>query len=44
VLRRLESELAEAFESSSLPHEPTTVPALSDFVVRVRLALGRGDG
>lgn len=36
-LGRLETELERAHEKSSLPHEPTTVKALDDFVVRLRL-------
>lgn len=37
---RLDEELLAAFERSTLPDEPTTVPALDDFVVRACLELG----
>ena len=37
---RLEDELLAAFERSTLPEEPTSVPALDDFVVRACLDLG----
>lgn len=37
----LEARMQAAFEASSLPDEPTTRPALSDFVVRARLELGQ---
>lgn len=36
-LDRLESELNAAHDRSQLPDEPTTVDALNDFVVRLRL-------
>jgi uncharacterized protein len=39
ALARLESALNVAFEKSILPEEPTTVPALDDFIVRARLEL-----
>lgn len=39
-LARLEAQMAEAFEQSRLPDEPTTFSELDDFVVRVRLELG----
>ncbi|MEQ8765453.1 MAG: nucleotidyltransferase domain-containing protein [Planctomycetota bacterium] len=38
TLDRLEAELAAAHRASHLPEEPTTVPALEDFVIRARLA------
>lgn len=38
-LGRLENDLAVAFEKSTLPEEPTTLPALDDFIVRMRLEL-----
>jgi uncharacterized protein len=38
-LTRLESDLAAAFEASTLPERPTTLEALDDFVVRARLEL-----
>lgn len=38
---RLDDELLAAFERSTLPDEPTSVPALDDFVVRACLELGR---
>ncbi|HVJ20996.1 MAG TPA: nucleotidyltransferase domain-containing protein [Polyangiaceae bacterium] len=37
-LDRLEAELGRAHDESSLPEEPTTVAALDDFVVRLRLS------
>lgn len=37
ALDRLEAMLHEAHEASRLPQEPTTVEALDDFVVRLRL-------
>lgn len=37
LLDRLEAKLQEAHEASKLPDEPTTVAALQDFVVRLRL-------
>ena len=37
-LDRLEAELHQAHEQSTLPDEPTTSEALNDFVVRLRLA------
>ncbi len=39
-LAQLEAQMAEAFEHSTLPDEPTTFDALDDYVVRARLALG----
>ncbi|HWZ90208.1 MAG TPA: nucleotidyltransferase domain-containing protein [Polyangiaceae bacterium] len=36
-LDRLEAELEQAFTDSSLPNEPTSVNALNDFVVQLRL-------
>ena len=36
-LTALEAQLAEAFERSTLPDEPTTFQALDDYVVRARL-------
>jgi predicted nucleotidyltransferase len=39
-LDALEAQLQEAFEASGLPDEPTTRPALSDFVVRASRELG----
>jgi predicted nucleotidyltransferase len=36
----LEQELLAAFERSTLPDEPTSVPQLDDFVVRTSLELG----
>ena len=39
-LARLEAQMAEAFEQSQLPDEPTTFSELDEFVVRVRLELG----
>lgn len=39
-LDRLEAALEAALESSPLPEAPTTRAALSDYVVRARLALG----
>jgi predicted nucleotidyltransferase len=39
-LTGLEAQLAEAFESSTLPDEPTTFQALDDYVVRARFELG----
>jgi len=39
-LARLEAQMAEAFEQSRLPDEPTTFSELDEFVVRVRLELG----
>ena len=38
-LGRLESDLAAAFEASTLPEAPTTLAALDDFIVRARLEL-----
>lgn len=38
---RLDEALAAAFEDSRLPERPTTKPALSDYVVRACLELGR---
>ncbi len=35
TLSRLESELASAFEASTLPEAPTTLAALDDFIVRI---------
>lgn len=40
VADRLDEELLAAFECSTLPDSPTTVPALDDFVVRACLELG----
>lgn len=37
LLDRLEAELQQAHDASRLPDEPTSVPALEDFVVRLRL-------
>jgi len=37
LLNRLEARLQEAHDASHLPDEPTTVSALQDFVVRLRL-------
>lgn len=37
VLDRLEAELAQAHDRSSLPEEPTTAAALEELVIRVRL-------
>lgn len=37
LLDELEATLREAHEKSALPEEPTTVAALNDFVVRLRL-------
>lgn len=42
-LARLEADLAAACEVSALPDAPTTLDALDDFVVRVRLELGDYD-
>ena len=42
VLDRLEASLQEAHDASALPNEPTTVSALEDFVVRIRLEAARG--
>lgn len=42
-LARLEADLAAAFVASTLPDEPTSLDALDDFVVRVRLELGHHD-
>jgi uncharacterized protein len=41
ALDRLTDDLTRAFESSRLPAEVTNYDALSDFVVRARLELGR---
>lgn len=35
---RLESELKQAFESTSLPDQPTSTEALNDLLVRIRLS------
>jgi hypothetical protein len=40
-LSALETRMEEAFDKSCLPDEPTTYPALDDFIVRIRLELGR---
>ncbi len=40
-LAQLEAQMAEAFEQSALPDEPTTFDALDDYVVRARLELGQ---
>ncbi len=40
-LIQLETQMAEAFERSTLPDEPTTFDALDDYVVRARLELGQ---
>ncbi|MEM1034130.1 MAG: nucleotidyltransferase domain-containing protein [Myxococcota bacterium] len=40
-LDRLEAKLDEAHDASRLPDAPTTVAALEDFVVRLRLDAGR---
>lgn len=37
VLDRLEAQLADAHDKSTLPEEPTTSDALNDFVIRLRL-------
>ena len=42
ALDKLEAEMTRAFEQSELPSEVTCRPALDDYVVRARLALGRG--
>jgi uncharacterized protein len=44
LLDQLEAELTEAHAKSHLPEEPTTVAALDDFVVRIRLAAGEDRG
>lgn len=44
LLDRLEARLQEAHNASSLPDEPTTVAALQDFVVRLRLDGARSEG
>jgi hypothetical protein len=41
LLDRLERELEQAHETSQLPDEATTVTALDDFVVRLRLSAAR---
>ena len=38
ALAHLQDVMSEAYETSSLPPEPTNRAALDDFVVRVRLA------
>jgi predicted nucleotidyltransferase len=43
-LDRLEAQLQAAAETSQLPDEPTSVAALEDLVVRLRLAACRGGG
>lgn len=43
LLDRLEVKLQEAHDASSLPNEPTTVAALQDFVVRLRLDGARSE-
>jgi predicted nucleotidyltransferase len=40
-LVQLEAQMAEAFEQSALPDEPTTFDALDHYVVRARLELGQ---
>ena len=40
ALDRLEAAMAQAFEDSELPDEVSCRPALDDYVVRARLALG----
>jgi hypothetical protein len=40
-LVKLEAQMAEAFEHSTLPDEPTTFDTLDDYVVRARLELGQ---
>jgi hypothetical protein len=40
ALNALQEELRVAYETCPLPNEPQNRPALNDFVVRVRLALG----
>ncbi len=44
LLDRLETTLQEAHDASHLPDEPTTVAALQDFVVRLRLDRSRSQG
>jgi predicted nucleotidyltransferase len=41
LLDRLEKQLQAAYEASQLPEEPTTVPALEQFVVGLRLDAAR---
>ena len=43
LLDRLEAKLQEAHDASSLPDEPTTVAALQDFVLRLRLDGARSE-
>jgi len=40
VLDRLEGEMEEAFKASTLPEEANNRPALDDYIVRARMALG----
>jgi hypothetical protein len=40
LLERIERELGEAYERSTLPDVPSTMADLDDFVVRARLQLG----
>lgn len=44
LLDRLEAKLQEAHDASQLPEEPTSVAALQDFVVRLRLDGARSEG
>jgi predicted nucleotidyltransferase len=44
LLDRLEAKLQEAHDASRLPDEPTTVAALQDFVIRLRLDGARSEG
>jgi predicted nucleotidyltransferase len=44
LLDRLETKLQEAHDASQLPDEPTSVAALQDFVVRLRLRSARSEG
>ncbi|MDH5493876.1 MAG: nucleotidyltransferase domain-containing protein, partial [Myxococcales bacterium] len=44
LLDRLEARLREAYDASRLPDQPTTVAALQDFVVRLRLGGSRSGG
>ena len=44
ILDRLEARLHEAHDASQLPDEPTTVGALHDLVVRLRLEGARSEG
>lgn len=42
TIARLQARLEAAFQTSPLPERPANRPALSDFLVRVRLEVGRG--